>query len=266
MNSRKIAVVMLGIAAYSVVYNLTKYWSGLFHLALLVAIIWACYRALKRINHDELVSNIHGANMANSFVNQQNAAFKNKADNLFTGNFTPRKTSSVSFGVIIGIIAVLAIFTWRFLGGLATYIFEMGDSLNFTYMGSPYIIWAVYGLFLGAIFGAYVAVSKFNLHFKYVLIPIAAFALLLTGLYINNEYVKVRVYEYSGNQQTTDTVTYIAPEVKQRKHHVNQENASSVQDSTLLTSENNADSTGYSGGVDPEPARDTSQAAMDSLN
>jgi len=81
------------------------------------------------------------------------------------------------------------------LRGLSLFIFfSVGDNLNFTYRASPFIIWAVYGAFAGAIYGGFIATKKFRLKPVFIVYPICALILLLIILIIYNANFKSHNY------------------------------------------------------------------------
>ncbi|PJJ83513.1 hypothetical protein [Mucilaginibacter auburnensis] len=93
-------------------------------------------------------------------------------------------------------VCIASLILYRVTGPIAFYFFSVGDNLNFTYRGNPYIIWTVYGIFAGAIVGGFVAVRKFKLKNIYALYPAFALVLLIVFLVIYNASFKSHDFGY----------------------------------------------------------------------
>lgn len=101
----------------------------------------------------------------------------------------PQKFKYVLIGTVIAMVVLS-----RVMAPVAYFFFTVGDNLNFTYTASPYIIWSVFGVFIGAVYGGFVAYKKFRLKFLYVLYPFMALVLLITILVIHQIYFKSHDY------------------------------------------------------------------------
>ena len=94
-------------------------------------------------------------------------------------------TRILLIGLVVGLLVL-----FRITAPVAFYFFTVGDNLNLTYSGSPYLIWAIYGAFAGAVFGGFIACKKFRLRYIYVLYPVLALLLLLIILVVYNASFK----------------------------------------------------------------------------
>ncbi len=78
------------------------------------------------------------------------------------------------------VLAVIVIFVYSFrelLGGVGSVIFVFGDKLLGPSSLSPVILWSVFGLFMGACAGSFVAYRKFRLAPVVMAVPLAALLL-----------------------------------------------------------------------------------------
>lgn len=97
--------------------------------------------------------------------------------------------SKVKKGIVwLLILMVIAFVLRRILAVVSINSFLFLDNLLYTGESiSPWIIWAILGLLLGAVAGAMVALKKYKLAYSSVLIPLAVLVFFLAILYLVNE-------------------------------------------------------------------------------
>lgn len=192
---RKIVIIIFGIIAFSILSGLLPHntWF-IFRIGILIAVIYACRLAFK--HYDK--------------VDKQAINDYLKANNGFPP-MTPlpktdwfKKVKSEHYKFLIAGLAIVVFLLWTPLSAISTYIFMMGDLLTPSYSIHPVIMWAVLGLFLGMIYGGYVAYVKFRLEPKYVLMPAGAFIVLVILLLIHHSYFK-DPYQSFGSRTENET-------------------------------------------------------------
>lgn len=85
------------------------------------------------------------------------------------------------------VVAILIYFFQKFLGMISFRFFLfMDNTLRLTDNIHPVVMWAVLGLFIGLIYGSFVAWKKYKLDFKLNLIPVSIFLLIVFILFMVN--------------------------------------------------------------------------------
>ncbi|CAG5002166.1 hypothetical protein DYBT9275_02825 [Dyadobacter sp. CECT 9275] len=78
------------------------------------------------------------------------------------------------------VIVVLIYILREFLGGLSAFFFVPVDRLLFvTDSISPVIMWMLLGMFIGVVYGSFVAIKKYKLEWKLLFYPIGGLILLI---------------------------------------------------------------------------------------
>ena len=187
---KKFIIVICGIVGFTIINSLLPYNTHLLvRLLLLAIVILVCNRLIKYYNKADNQA-INDYLRANSGGPPMTPLRKNDW-------FKGIKSEHYKF-LIIG-LAGLVFLLWTPLSAISTYIFMMGDLLTPSYAVHPVIMWAVLGFFIGMVYGGYVAVVKFRLEAKYVLMPAAALVILVTLLLLYHSFIK-SPYQPLGNR------------------------------------------------------------------
>jgi hypothetical protein len=217
---KKFVIVICGILGFSVINGLLPYGTEfIIRLLVLIVIIFVCNRL---INHYNKIDN----QAINDYLRANNGA----------PPMTHQRTSTWSQGIknehykfLIAGLAVLVFLLWKPLSAISTYFFMMGDLMTPSYDIHPVVMWAVLGFFIGMIYGGYVALVKFRLEAKYVLLPAAAFVVLVTLLLVHHSFFK-SPYQPLGSNMNNETpvieeTSYTAPRAVHKKKRIKKQGA-----------------------------------------
>lgn len=208
MKNNNLLIIVGGIIAFIIINEILPYGTPfIVNIVILVLIVYSCYRLITK-----------------SSTTTYGAASTNRPNPFSaTPGFSNPKSPSGNSGFIKFLVIAFIIFiivAQKFLASLAYYLFSVGDNLNFTYNGNPLIIWAVFGVLLGAVYGGIITYKKFRLKVKYALMPAGFSIFIFALLFINNSYFKSHIYEgypVATDSLKTDSTRILLPQVTKRK-------------------------------------------------
>jgi hypothetical protein len=217
---KKFVIVICGIVGFLVFNDLLPYGTAfIIRLLLLIVILFICNRLIKYYNKID--------NQAiNDYLRANNGA----------PPITRQRTSTWSQGIknehykfLIAGLALLVFLLWKPLSAISAYFFMMGDLMTPTYDIHPVVMWAVLGFFTGMIYGGYIALVKFRLEAKYVLLPAAALVVLVTLLLVHHSYFKAPYRPLGSNLNNETPVIeetgYKTPRAVRKKKRVKKQSA-----------------------------------------
>ncbi len=224
---KKLIIIGGGILAFFFIKGMLSYHAGGWTLFILFLVIcYICNILIKRqnrIENQQLSDYLRGKGNNSSSIPPPSA-----------GSFSHVKSEHMKY-LLIG-AAILIVIFWHPLATLSVYVFKMGDLLSPSNSMHPVIIWAVLGLFLGMVYGGFIAYLKFRLEVKYILMPLGLLAAVVILLLINHSYFKSTYqpdYGYRSGSDTTITKTvYSAHPLKRsgRPRHNGRQTAAVLKD------------------------------------